>query len=75
VYRSGQYACAVVLAKKPGAKRPMSVLLQARGARAVVDSGRFTRLAGPVKVRNAKKCVRAVGTISGKSGATGWILC
>ncbi|GAA1354937.1 hypothetical protein [Streptomyces beijiangensis] len=75
VYRSGPYTCAVTLAKKPGAKRPMSVLLQVRGGRAVVDSGRFGRLAGPVKVRSATKCIRAVGAVSGKSGATGWILC
>ncbi|WUW18932.1 hypothetical protein OG707_12765 [Streptomyces sp. NBC_01465] len=75
VYRSGAYTCAVTLAKTPGARRPMSVTLQPRGGRVVVDSGRFTRLAGPVKVRSAKRCVRAVGTVSGKSGATGWILC
>ncbi|MEV8566834.1 hypothetical protein AB0436_14920 [Streptomyces sp. NPDC051322] len=75
VYRSGQYACAVTLAKSPGRRRQMSVSLQARGARAVVDSGRFTRLAGPVKVRSANRCVRAVAAVSGKKAATGWILC
>ncbi|MEV0091684.1 hypothetical protein [Streptomyces sp. NPDC050738] len=75
VYRSGSYSCAVAVAKSPGAKRPMSVSLQARGSRAVVDSGRFAQYAGPVKVRDGARCVRAVGTVSGKSGTTGWILC
>ncbi|WP_250298525.1 hypothetical protein OG204_12180 [Streptomyces sp. NBC_01387] len=75
VYRSGQYVCAVTLARSPGPRRQMSVSLQARGARAVVDSGRFTRLAGPVKVRATHRCVRAVGVVSGKKGASGWMLC
>ncbi|WUJ32724.1 hypothetical protein OG917_12000 [Streptomyces sp. NBC_00388] len=75
VYRSGQYVCAVAVAKKPGARRQMSVELQVRGGRPVVDSGRFTRLAGPVKVRAANRCVRAVGAVSGGKGASGWFLC
>lgn len=75
VYRSGQYVCAVTLAKAPGARRQMSVVLQARGARPVSDSGRFTRLAGPVKVRAANRCVQAVGAISGRKGVSGWFLC
>lgn len=75
VYRSGQSVCAVTLAKNPGARRQMSVQLQARGGRPVSDSGRFTRLAGPVKVRAVHRCVRAVGAVSGKKGASGWFLC
>ncbi|WP_328538665.1 hypothetical protein [Streptomyces sp. NBC_00344] len=75
IFRSGENVCAVTLAKSPGPRRQMSVLLQARGATPVVDSGRFTRLAGPVKVRAMNRCVRAVGAVSGKQGASGWILC
>ncbi|WP_262386860.1 hypothetical protein [Streptomyces sp. TRM49041] len=75
VYRSGQYACAVTVAKNPGARRPMSVTLQPRGGRAVVDSGRFTRLAGPVSVHALNRCVRATGSVSGKGRSTGWVLC
>ncbi|WP_371793593.1 hypothetical protein [Streptomyces sp. NBC_01471] len=75
VYRSGQYVCAVTLARKPGARRQMSVELQARGARPVADKGRFTRLAGPVKVRASHRCVRAVGAVSGRKGDSGWFLC
>lgn len=75
VFRSGQYVCAVTLAKKPGARRQMSVQLQVRGGLPVSDSGRFTRLAGPVRVRAANRCVRAVGAVSGKKGASGWFLC
>ncbi|WP_203599898.1 hypothetical protein [Streptomyces sp. SID10853] len=75
VYRSGQSVCAVTLAKHPGARRQMSVQLQARGGRPVSDSGRFTRLAGPVRVRAVHRCVRAVGAVSGRKGASGWFLC
>lgn len=39
VYKSRAYACAVTVAKKPGARREMKVSLQPRGGRAVVDQG------------------------------------
>ncbi|MFI2782982.1 hypothetical protein [Streptomyces sp. ALB3] len=75
VYKSRAYACAVTVAKKPGARRAMKVSLQPRGGRAVVDSGRFTKLAGPVTVHALNRCVRASGSVGGSSGSTGWILC
>ncbi|MFE9826891.1 hypothetical protein ACFYSH_33055 [Streptomyces sp. NPDC005791] len=75
VYGSRAYACAVTVAKKPGARRTMRVSLQPRGGRAVVDSGRFTQLAGPVKVHALNRCVRASGSIGTSSGSTGWIMC
>ncbi|MFD9498847.1 hypothetical protein [Streptomyces sp. NPDC060035] len=75
VYESRAYACAVTVAKKPGARRAMRVSLQPRGGRAAVDSGSFTKLAGPVTVHSLNRCVRASGSISGKSASTGWILC
>ncbi|MFJ4837557.1 hypothetical protein [Streptomyces sp. NPDC088746] len=75
VYKSRAYACAVTVAKKPGARRAMRVSLQPRGGRAVVDSGRFTALAGPVTVHALNRCVRASGSVGGSSGSTGWIGC
>ncbi|MFF8604523.1 hypothetical protein ACF06X_01165 [Streptomyces sp. NPDC015346] len=75
LYKSRQYVCAVTVAKNPGARRQMSVSLQPRGGRPAVDSGRFTRQAGPVTVHALNRCVRATGTVAGRSGSTGWILC
>ncbi|QNE79394.1 hypothetical protein F0344_23555 [Streptomyces finlayi] len=75
VYKSRAYVCAVTVAKKPGTRRAMSVSLQARGGRPVVDEGRFTTRAGPVTVYALNRCVRATGAVAGTSGSTGWILC
>ncbi|MER5357473.1 hypothetical protein [Streptomyces sp. NPDC002785] len=75
VYKSRSYACAVAVAKKPGPRRKMSVLIQARGGSPVVDSGTYAKQAGPVTVHALNRCVRATATISGKSGTTGWTLC
>jgi hypothetical protein len=75
IYKSRHYACAVTIARKPGARRAMSISLQARGGRPAVDSGRFTRQAGPVTVHALNRCVRATGTVAGVSRSTGWILC
>nr|WSW69140.1 hypothetical protein OG461_24745 [Streptomyces sp. NBC_00995] len=75
VYRTRSYACAVAVAAKPGKRRPMSVQVQPRGGRPVIDSGTFTQRAGPVTVHALNRCVRASGTVAGKTGTTGWILC
>ncbi|MEU8703666.1 hypothetical protein [Streptomyces sp. NPDC048565] len=75
VYKSGAYACAVTVAKKPGARRAMRVSVQPRGGRAVVDSGKFTTLAGPVRVHALNRCVRTSGSVGNSSGSTGWIMC
>ncbi len=75
IYKNRNYACAVTVAKKPGARRAMSVSLQARGGRAAVDKGTFTRHAGPVTVHALNRCVRATGAIAGVARSTGWILC
>lgn len=75
VYESRAYACAVTVARKPGARRAMRVSLQPRGGRAAVDSGSFTQLAGPVTVHALNRCVRASGSVAGVSASTGWILC
>ncbi|MEV3993101.1 hypothetical protein AB0J57_29760 [Streptomyces sp. NPDC049837] len=75
VYKNRQYACAMTVAKKPGARRAMSVSIQPRGGRAAVDAGAFTRQAGPVTVHALNRCVRASGAVAGKGASTGWILC
>ncbi|MFD7719617.1 hypothetical protein [Streptomyces sp. NPDC059814] len=75
VYRTRSYACALAVAAKPGARRRMSVQIQPRGGHPVVDSGNFTRQAGPVTVHALNRCVRVSGTISGRTGSTDWILC
>ncbi|MEU4350886.1 hypothetical protein [Streptomyces sp. NPDC023838] len=75
VYKTHGYACAVAMAKSPGARRQMSVTIQARGGGPVSDSGRFTRQAGPVSVHAINRCVRASGSVAGSGGSTGWILC
>ncbi|MCX4823247.1 hypothetical protein OG883_25845 [Streptomyces sp. NBC_01142] len=75
IYKSRQYACAVTVARKPGARRAMLVSLQARGGRPAMDSGRFTRQAGPVTVPARDRCVRATGSVSGVKRSTGWVLC
>ncbi|MFG3345500.1 hypothetical protein ACGF1Z_10605 [Streptomyces sp. NPDC048018] len=75
LYRTRHYACAVAVAKGPGAPRPMSVSLQPRGGRAAVSTGRFGRQAGPVTVHALNRCVRASATVAGRGTGTGWILC
>lgn len=75
VYRTRAYACATAVATEAGKRRRMSVQIQPRGGRPVVDSGSFTHRAGPVTVHALNRCVRASGTVSGKTGTTSWILC
>ncbi|WP_432073681.1 hypothetical protein [Streptomyces wuyuanensis] len=75
IYKKRQYVCALTVAKRPGAVRAMSVSLQPRGGRAAVDTGRFTRQAGPVTVHALNRCVRVSGSVAGKRASTGWILC
>ncbi|MEU1369573.1 hypothetical protein ABZ454_26035 [Streptomyces sp. NPDC005803] len=75
VYRTRAYACATAVAKAPGKRRRMSVQIQPRGGRPVVDTGSFTQQAGPVTVHALNRCVRASGTVAGRTGTTSWILC
>ncbi|POX56133.1 hypothetical protein C3489_06785 [Streptomyces sp. Ru71] len=75
VFRSGGYVCAVTLPTRPGPRQVMSVSVQARGGRPVVDRGRFTRRAGPVTVHAGHRCVRVIGSVGGGSRDSGWILC
>lgn len=75
VYKRGGYVCAVTLTKKPGAKRKMSVSVQARGNRPVVDEGKYAYRAGPVTVHAGRRCVWLKGQVGRGKFSSGWILC
>ncbi|MGZ3099259.1 hypothetical protein [Streptomyces sp. H62] len=75
VYKRGGYVCAVTVPVKAGKKRQMSVSVQARGGRPVVDSGRYAYRAGPVTVHAGKRCVWVKGAVAKGSVSSGWILC
>ncbi|QTD98687.1 hypothetical protein [Streptomyces cyanogenus] len=75
VYQRNGYVCAVTVAKDPGAARTMSVSVQARGNRPVVDSGRYRYHAGPVTVHAGHRCVWIRGAVGRYSVSSGWTLC
>ncbi|MFI6486542.1 hypothetical protein [Streptomyces sp. NPDC050564] len=75
VYKRSGYVCAVTFPRSQGSRKPMSVSVQARGNRPVVDSGRFVHHAGPVTVHAGHRCVRIKGSVGSGSVSTGWILC
>ncbi|MGY5047234.1 hypothetical protein ACWDE0_16580 [Streptomyces sp. 900105755] len=75
VYRQGGYVCAITLPKQSGGRRTMSVSVQARGNRPVVDKGRYSHRAGPVTVHAGHRCVWVRGAVGGSSVSSGWILC
>ncbi|MEU1080906.1 hypothetical protein ABZ368_11775 [Streptomyces sp. NPDC005908] len=75
VYKRGDHVCAVTLARNGGVKRQMSVSVQARGGRPVVDEGRFAHHAGPVTVHVGRRCVWVRGRVGADSVSSGWILC
>lgn len=75
VYKRNGYVCAVTLPKRPGTKRMMSVSVQARGNRPVVDKGRYAYRAGPVTVHAGHRCVWVKGSVARGSVSSGWILC
>jgi hypothetical protein len=76
VYKRDGYVCAVTVPKKQQShRRPMSVSVQARGNRPVVDQGSFSHHAGPVTVHAGHRCVRIKGSVGSGSVSSGWILC
>ncbi|MFJ5263710.1 hypothetical protein ACIQAC_24945 [Streptomyces sp. NPDC088387] len=75
LYRRGGYICAITVPKRVEGRKTMSVSLQARGNRPVVDKGRYVRRAGPVTVHAGRRCVRVKGAVGGGSVSSGWILC
>ncbi|MGC4980847.1 MULTISPECIES: hypothetical protein [unclassified Streptomyces] len=75
VYKRSGYVCAVTFPGARGSRKPMSVSVQARGGRPVVDSGRFAHHAGPVTLYAGHRCVRVKGSVGSGSVSSGWILC
>ncbi|MQY32335.1 hypothetical protein SRB17_02830 [Streptomyces sp. RB17] len=76
VYKGDGYVCAVTVARHPGPVRTMSVSVQARGNRPVVDKGRYRQLAGPVTVHAGHRCVWVKGAVGPRGSVdSGWILC
>ncbi len=75
VFKTRGFVCAVTIAKRPGARKAMSVSVQARGSRPARDQGRYTHRAGPVVVHAGNRCVRVTGKVSGRGASSGWILC
>lgn len=75
VFKTRGYVCAVTFAKKTGARKTMSVSVQARGSRPARDKGRYTHHAGPVTVHAGHRCVWVKGRIGGHGVSSGWILC
>ncbi|MEU9155571.1 hypothetical protein AB0D59_34715 [Streptomyces sp. NPDC048417] len=75
IYRQGGYVCAITLPKSSGGKRMMSVSVQARGNRPVVDKGKYRYHAGPVTVHAGHRCVWVKGAVGRGSVSSGWILC
>ncbi|MEU6772719.1 hypothetical protein [Streptomyces sp. NPDC046759] len=76
VYRHDGYVCAVTVARHTGGPQAMSVSVQARGGRPVVDTGLYRHHAGPVTVHAGHRCVWIKGSV-GQHGSvsSGWILC
>ncbi|MFE0131190.1 hypothetical protein ACFWY6_06355 [Streptomyces sp. NPDC059037] len=75
IYKKRGYVCAVTVAKRPGARKTMSVSVQARGNRPAKDAGQYTHHAGPVTVHAGRRCVWVKGTVGSGSTSSGWILC
>ncbi|MET7988029.1 MULTISPECIES: hypothetical protein [unclassified Streptomyces] len=75
VYRRGGYVCAVTLPEARGSRKRMSVSVQARGGRPVMDAGHFAHHAGPVTLYAGHRCVRIKGSVGSGSVSSGWILC
>ncbi|MFF3405892.1 hypothetical protein ACFYW8_06690 [Streptomyces sp. NPDC002742] len=75
VYRRGGYVCAVTFPDARGSRRRMTVSVQARGGRPVMNSGRFEHHAGPVTLYAGHRCVRIKGSVGSGSVSSGWILC
>ncbi|MGW2639246.1 hypothetical protein [Streptomyces sp. NPDC001348] len=75
VYKRNGYVCALTTPEKTGAKRTMSVSVQARGNRPVVDKGHYAHHAGPVTVHAGHRCVWIKGSVGRGSVSSGWILC
>ncbi|MFI2200815.1 hypothetical protein ACH47Z_08550 [Streptomyces sp. NPDC020192] len=75
IYNSNGYICAMTVARRAGTAQSMSVSVQARGNRPVVDQGTYRYQAGPVTVHAGHRCVWIKGSVGRGSVSSGWILC
>ncbi|MEV5879708.1 hypothetical protein AB0L75_36955 [Streptomyces sp. NPDC052101] len=76
IYKQDGYVCAVTVARRTGAAQTMSVSVQARGGRPVVDKGSYRDHAGPITVHAGRRCVWVRGSVGSQgSVSSGWILC
>ncbi|KUN01314.1 hypothetical protein AQI95_30725 [Streptomyces yokosukanensis] len=76
VYKQDGYVCATTVARHPGRAQTISVSVQARGGRPVVDKGSYVHHAGPITVHAGHRCVWIKGSVGDGPGVdTGWILC
>ncbi|MFD8739867.1 hypothetical protein ACFV06_33840 [Streptomyces sp. NPDC059618] len=75
VFKRSGYVCAVTFPSARGARGRMSVSVQARGGRPVMDSGHFAHHAGPVTLYAGHRCVRIKASVGSGSVSSGWILC
>ncbi|WP_333738871.1 hypothetical protein [Streptomyces sp. IBSBF 2806] len=75
VFRDGGYVCAVTVQNHPGARRLISVSLQARGLRAVSKSRLDTRSSPPARVYAGHRYVRVTGAVTGGSYRSVWFQC
>jgi len=75
VFRKRNYICAVTMPKRAGKRQPMSVSVQARGSRAVVNKGKFTRYAGPVTVHVGHRRIWIKGSVGAGRVSSGWFQC
>ncbi|MFI1966094.1 hypothetical protein ACH429_18640 [Streptomyces pathocidini] len=73
IYRAHLIRCAVTVAKSPGKRQRMTVSVQARGSHPRVDTGDYTRHAGPVSVTAGSRCVLVRGGVGSRSVSSGWL--
>lgn len=74
VYRDGGLLCAVVVPKRAGSARTMTVSVRARGFAAVTDQGRYRRQAGPVRTHAGGRKVWIKAKVGKDTFSTrGWV--
>jgi hypothetical protein len=74
LYKSGNYLCALTVPKSRGGRRQMMVSVQVRGFEPVVDKGKFTQHAGPVRVYVGHRKVWIRGSVGrGSYDSHGWL--
>lgn len=75
VFKNRGYVCAVTLPKRTGKRQWMSVSVQARGSRPVLNRGSFRRYAGPVAVHAGHRRIWIRGIVGRDDVSSGWVRC